>query len=241
MRLIAFSLWGVDRKYTDGALRNAELAGTIYPGWRTRFYVANNVPADVSDRLQRTAGVEIVRKPGPADWTALLWRFEAGHDTSLECVVFRDTDSRLNAREKAAVDAWLASDKDLHVMRDHPHHTRPILGGMWGVKIGADWVRVYRGLLQSFAAGAARNRYGTDEQFLRFIWDRVNPSRILVHDEFFAGSPFPTARRGLEFVGENLDEFDHPCDPSHARILQAALAKRGAYDTRRGNGMPAGG
>lgn len=240
MRVIAFSLWGADPKYTVGAIRNAELAGTIYPGWRTRFYVASNVPADVTDRLRRNADVDIVQMTGPADWTALLWRFEAGHDTSLECAVFRDTDSRLNAREKAAVDAWLASNKDLHVMRDHPHHTRPILGGMWGVRIGPDWVRVYRDMLRSFAAEAARNRYGTDEQFLQLVWQRVNPSRVLVHDEFFAGTPFPTPRRGLDFVGATLDEHDRPCDPAHAQILQAALARRGAGDTHRGHGLPAG-
>ena len=38
-KIISFCLWGNDPKYTVGALRNAELAKTIYPDWKTRFYI----------------------------------------------------------------------------------------------------------------------------------------------------------------------------------------------------------
>ena len=34
---IAFSLWGDNRRYLDGAVRNARLAPDMYPGWRCRF------------------------------------------------------------------------------------------------------------------------------------------------------------------------------------------------------------
>ena len=34
----------------------------------------------------------------------------------------RDCDSRLNKREKLAVDELLKSDKNFHIMRDHPWH-----------------------------------------------------------------------------------------------------------------------
>ena len=49
--IIAFSLWGDGRKYTDGALANAELAPTIYPGWTCRFYMDATVPEAVGTRL----------------------------------------------------------------------------------------------------------------------------------------------------------------------------------------------
>ncbi len=42
--------------------------------------------------------------------------------------IVRDADSRLNVREKAAVDAWIASGRPFHVMRDHaasPPHADP--------------------------------------------------------------------------------------------------------------------
>ena len=49
-------------------------------------------------------------------------------------MIVRDTDSRLGIREKLAVDEWLDSGKKLHIMRDHPYHRVPMLGGMWGCR-----------------------------------------------------------------------------------------------------------
>jgi hypothetical protein len=51
-------------------------------------------------------------------------------------MISRDTDSRLNSRESNAVNQWLKSNKDFHIMRDHPYHNTEILGGMWGVRNG---------------------------------------------------------------------------------------------------------
>ena len=44
----------------------------------------------------------------------------------------RDLDSKLNKRERAAVDEWLATNHTYHVMRDNKHHGTAILGGMFG-------------------------------------------------------------------------------------------------------------
>ena len=41
----------------------------------------------------------------------------------------RDLDSAPTQREADAVQEWLRSGKTLHVMRDHPSHTFPMLGG----------------------------------------------------------------------------------------------------------------
>ena len=50
--------------------------------------------------------------------------------------VFRDLDSLISKREKAAVAQWLESKHIFHVMRDHPNHgTTPMMAGMWGVKV----------------------------------------------------------------------------------------------------------
>ena len=37
-RVISFALYGSDRKYTYGAIKNVELAKLYYPGWICRFY-----------------------------------------------------------------------------------------------------------------------------------------------------------------------------------------------------------
>lgn len=67
----------------------------------------------------------------------MFWRLFAAADERASHIIFRDADSRLNVREKAAVDAWIDSNEVMHVMRDHPHHARwAVMGGMWGIRGG---------------------------------------------------------------------------------------------------------
>ena len=74
------SLYGAGRRYTMGAVRNAQLAPVVFPGWRLRFYVERTakpryaaVPESVLGRLQQL-GAELV--DAPADQLApMMWRF----------------------------------------------------------------------------------------------------------------------------------------------------------------------
>ena len=67
MKVISFCLWGNNPKYTVGAIRNAELAMAIYPGWTCRFYVANDVPNTILFNLEIFDNVEIVKMNRPGD------------------------------------------------------------------------------------------------------------------------------------------------------------------------------
>lgn len=62
----------------------------------------------------------------------LFWCFLVSDDPTVSHFLCRDAFSRLNSREKAAVDAWIASGLPFHAMRDHIMHTDPMLAGMWG-------------------------------------------------------------------------------------------------------------
>jgi protein O-GlcNAc transferase len=213
VKLISFSLWGADPKYVRGAIRNAALAATVYPGWTCRFYCARSVPADAIAALAAFAHVTVVRREEQGDWRAMFWRFEAAAETGAEAILFRDTDSRLNSRERAAVDAWLASDAAAHVMRDHPDHNVPILGGMWGVR---------GGVLPDIATLIGGSEHGdywqVDQEFLAAkVAPRRRPAWI-GHDEYFGGRPFPTRRRWREFVGQPFDERDRPLITGPTRL-----------------------
>ena len=134
-RVIAFSLWGDVPMYNVGAIRNAELISEVYPGWVARFYIGSDVPQKTTDAL-KGLGVEIVDMSGtPNDWQGMFWRFYGiDKEEDIEYLIFRDTDSRLSSREYEAVTEWVNSGKILHIMRDHPYHSEPIMGGMWGCK-----------------------------------------------------------------------------------------------------------
>jgi hypothetical protein len=207
MNIISFSLWGNNPKYTIGAIKNAELAQKIYPNWICRFYLDNTVPNEIISQLQSLSNTEVINKNISGNWTSMFWRFESSYDKNAKIVVFRDTDSRLSNREKIAVDEWINSDKTFHIMRDHPYHKFPILGGMWGYKNNNKYPMQI--LLESFNK---TNTYGTD---YRFFAEELYPligNDKLVHDEFFDKKPFPCLRQGTEFVGDVFDENNlrHP-------------------------------
>ena len=179
-KLISFSLWGNNPKYCIGAVRNAELAKEIYPEWKCRFYISKFVDQKIIDKLLELNS-ELVLKDELGDWTGMFWRFEAGADQEYEAVIFRDTDSRLNLREKLAVDDWLKSDKTFHIMRDHPAHAFPILGGMWGIKPSNKYD--IENLLKNFKK---ENHYGIDYNFFISVLYPSKPSLKLAFTAFIA-------------------------------------------------------
>lgn len=220
MKLITFSLWGENFKYLIGALRNAQLAKTIYPDWKCRFYVAKCVPSSFISELQSNENVEVVERDERGDWKGMFWRFEPASDPGIKVMISRDTDSRLNMREKKAVDAWLASEKGFHIMRDHPYHRFPVLGGMWGIKSGV--IPNMKEMINQFAQ---EDKYGTDYIFFSQVIMPLIKDDVMVHDEFFGGEPFPTPRENNEFVGQVFDENENTV-VEHVEILTNYLEKK---------------
>lgn len=207
IKKICFSLWGNNPKYTIGAVKNAKLVHEIYPGWKAVFYVGNDVPDEILKQIEQSEGELIFMND--SGWNGMFWRF-LGADSE-DIYICRDTDSRLNNREKAAVDEWLGSDKDFHIMRDHPFHRIEILGGTWGCRNGilkgiSDWISNYN-------KGDFDNRYQVDQNFLKEIVYPKVFDKAIVHDEFFQHSPFPInapKRTSINFVGQVYNENEIP-------------------------------
>ena len=117
-------------------------------------------------------------------------------------VMSRDLDSPLTARERAAVNAWLASNDSFHAMRDHPMHGAPMLGGMWGFRPPLD-PATSRSIHEKIHNRHLVARYGGsgDQTFLASeLWPHVR-GRTLVHDSFLClhnygkkTNAFPTQR-----------------------------------------------
>ena len=88
-----------------------------------------DVPAEVRARLAQLGADVRLEPSGQPMREKLAWRFKVANDPSVGRFLVRDVDSVIGEREKAAVDAWLASDKWFHVMRDWWTHTDLILAG----------------------------------------------------------------------------------------------------------------
>ncbi len=204
-KVISFSLWGENPKYTIGALKNADLATRFYPEWICRFYVAKNVPLHAIQGLLARNNTEIFIMNERSDWTGMFWRFFAACDPFVDVMISRDTDSRLGEREMLAVKEWENSDRGFHIMRDHPWHGTKILGGMWGGKKGL--IPNMAELIRDYQKG---DFYQVDQNFLREVIYPLIHDNALIHDPIFDKKPFPSERAGYQFVGQVFDEHDQP-------------------------------
>lgn len=208
MRVVSFSLYGDKPLYLMGAIRNARSVGTWYPGWACWFYVGKSVPCDVREQLE-AAGARVVYLEEPEAPSAMLWRFRPAHGVNVKALIVRDCDSQFSLREQTAVSQWLAQGKSFHIMRDHPAHRVPILGGMWGaVDTGISAVR------NALAQPLSENIYGIDQFLLaRHVYPYVKKDAC-IHDAYFCyeshSKPFPSPRKDYGFVGEVVSPEGQP-------------------------------
>lgn len=214
-KVISFSLWGDNPKYTIGAIRNAELTPIIFPGWISRFYCGKSVPIEIIEKLKSLPQTEVIMMEVEGDWTGMFWRFYACEDSDI--MLSRDTDSRLSQREKSAVDEWLDSDKDFHIMRDHPYHNIEILGGMWGVRNGL--LKNIKELITDYTKG---NFWQVDQNFLREKIYPIVVNNCFTHDSYLNynsnSKKFPSERINKEFIGDVFDENENRHPEYHLKI-----------------------
>lgn len=221
-RVISYGLYGNNKKYTNGALKNVELSLLYYPGWKCRIYYTSDVPINIVNKLKTYSHVELISIPNGEGYSAgMFYRFLVAIDPTIDRYIIRDVDSRLNARERFAVEEWiLASDpllKDqikfpkIHIMRDHINHCNVMNGGMWGgIKnaIPAD-------IIENFMS-FSKDSYLADMNFLKSeIWPLIKDEQ-LSHDSYCCDQfphtiPFPSKRYlDYQHVGQVFNAYDEP-------------------------------
>lgn len=220
-RIISFSVYGDNPKYTNAALKNLDLQPEIYPDWICRFYVDDKVPAEIISEME-SKGAEVIRKGKAKGHLAMFWRFEPLKDETIERFIVRDSDSRLNPREASAVQEWVESGKEFHIMRDHPQHGAKICGGMWGAtsnfikkesKIFDSEIESYIRSIPFQNIYSDRGAYfNTDQPWLwKYIWPKIINSHIAHIKDLpnlrFIGNErlFPIENPDGSFVGQPFD------------------------------------
>jgi hypothetical protein len=226
-KVLAFSLYGNLPRYTVGAVKNALLAESVYPGWECWFYCADDVPENIRERLLQ-AGARIIPCGSRTGSEGMFWRFFPFAERDVSHVLVRDTDSRISPREASAVNAWLANGVAGHIIRDHPAHSQRMMGGLWGAR--TDVLRPMRAWIDAFGAGT---HYNCDQEFLaQQVYPVLLDAGLCVHDAFFRyepqSRPVPLPRENDAFIGEVLDENDNrPLDQAEAwQVLRALQNSR---------------
>jgi protein O-GlcNAc transferase len=176
-KIISFSLWGNNECYNWGAVENVLLAKKIYPGWICRFYVGKDIIPEVRDKLKNLPQVEVIEMDEDREMGNMFWRFKPMFEEDCEAVLSRDTDSRLNIKEKKCVDKWLHQDKDLLLLRDHKNHNQPVMGGMFGVKNNC--FHSQKKLFHQTLKEKTKGKFFDDQLFLRKIHKNLKDNCLI--------------------------------------------------------------
>lgn len=193
--IISYSLYGTDNTYWHGAIKNIDLAKNIYPNYICRFYIDKDAPEYLKNTIVGE-NVEVILMPNRGGTDGMFWRFLAAADKDVDVCLCRDVDSAITYREKMAVEEWLKSDKNFHIMRDHKYHKIEILGGMWGCRNGILYDIDLYNLIQEWPN---YHKINDDQKFLRSkIYPKVKNS-CLEHSSYGIKyenpiHPFPTQR-----------------------------------------------
>ena len=225
MKVISFSLYGDNPKYTIGAIKNSEVREKFYPDWQMRVYHNDSVPNYVLEQLEANNVVLINTKVDQNVCNA-MWRFAPASEEGVEYFISRDCDSRLFERDVAAVEEWIASGKDFHIIRDHPGgHAWEISAGMWGAK-GGFIENIKEKMDQYTQTSSWVTDRAVDQRFLQEIIYPQALTSLFVNDEYFnyegIGTPIKRDRKldDFAFIGEPFDENDNQLANHRDMIIQ---------------------
>jgi hypothetical protein len=134
-KVISYCLYGNKDFYCLGMLENIDIINEKYKDWKIYIYY-NNIPDNILRILQNKENTYLFECNHKGyNWEGMFWRFYPIESNDIDYFLSRDADSRITDREMNLVNEWINSDKAFHIIRDHPYHGVPILGGTFGVNI----------------------------------------------------------------------------------------------------------
>lgn len=225
MKVISFSLYGDNPKYTIGAIKNSELKEKFYPNWEMRVYHNDSVPNYILSQLEDNNVVLINTKVDQKVCNA-MWRFAPASEEGVEYFISRDCDSRLFERDVTSVEEWLESGKNFHIIRDHPGgHAWEISAGMWGCR-GGFIENIQEKMDRYIKTSSWITDRAVDQRFLQEIIYPQAITSLFLHDEYFnyegIGVPIKRDRKldNFAFIGEPFDENDNQLSNHRDMIIQ---------------------
>lgn len=207
-KVVAFSLFGSEPVYGEGAVLNAEAIKKMLPDWEMHVYHDDSIAPHLIGRLQK-AGAQTIHANdvGIGHWPGTFWRFHAVSDAQVEKVLFRDADSVIGLREISLIDEWLASPQPFHVIRDWYTHTELILAGLWGGH--APYVAQMPSLIEQYVSHELEHVRCDDQLFLaKHIWPRIH-QHTLIHDSVHRvlGAKDVAYPRGSDDIGTTMGGY----------------------------------
>ena len=130
----------------------------------------------------------------------MLWRLNPMADPLVTEWHSRDLGSRISEREVSAVAEWLATNRNFHIMRDHPKHLNKINGCCFGMKISnknsAITRSIWKELFEKMLVRSMRKwKKGLDQDMIeKVMWQLIaspvtdanglEQTNLIVHDSY---------------------------------------------------------
>lgn len=217
-KIIAYSLYGKNRKYYKNFENLARQVKKFYgTDWKIRIYHDNSIDESIICKyeceyanLVQFCSINELRFFNFSDYNGMYWRWIPLMDNFVDYIQSRDLDSWIIEREYQVTSEWLRSRYSFHVIRDHPFHFFPILGGLWSIASKRNRtlsIQIFLKLIDKSLIRPYNNRIYLEDQYflIHHVWPLVQ-SQTLVHDSFYCTQfptnglvkPFPTQRPDTE-------------------------------------------
>lgn len=206
MKIFSMSVFGNHPRYVQGAIKQTALAEKYFPGWQVRIYTDN--PDNFISICDRATIIAVTDGS-----YGVFWRFAPLFESPDNIVVIRDSDSRITVREHLAVNEWVQSNCDFHIIKDHEaHYHWAVNAGMFACK-GQLTSNMYDSMM-SYRHGA--HSYTIDQIWLQnYVWpekQRTTMIHSIIEPGWFCDSRHQLCNP-FSFVGNGYDEHDMPLYP----------------------------
>ncbi len=208
VKVFSFSIFGTNKKYTLGLVKNLEIINSVYPDFEIWIYGGTDVPEEYITKYKSFANVKYI-ETGKIGNILTFSRFFPIDDSNVDICFIRDADSRINDRDQWCIKKFIDSDKQFQIIRDHRYHGMRIMAGMWAIKRGSLKISIYDEYTKWITKNEHMiNTYGVDQLFLRDVIYPMIKDNCLIHsnidffkDEILTPIEHPLNNELTNFIG----------------------------------------
>ncbi len=179
IKVISFSLWGNNKTYCVGLVRNVIIAKYLFKDWKVWIYYNQTVPKCIIEWLSNQDNVKLIKVDDENTTNTYrqngqqgsIWRYYPFSDPDVDVVVCRDTDSRLSYYEYIQIQRWLnEGNHEILSMIDNYERTngRVVRAGTCAFKTKGKYIDVENSMKEVFYDKQKLPFY-CDETFLHYI------------------------------------------------------------------------